>query len=317
MARHHVLKAAPSTVHWGFYDSKLAPVLTIDSGDTVSVDSVSGGTESLPSDAGFVVLPEHLEIISKVVKGPGAHILTGPIAIAGAEPGDAIRIDIVAVKPRQNWGFNLTRAMRGALPEDFPQARQIHIAIDPQRGVATMPWGLEIATAPFFGCMGTAPPPSLGRVSSVEPREFGGNIDNRELTAGATLFLPVFVPGGLLSVGDGHAAQGHGEVNLTAIETALNGTFEISLIKGANLKRPRAETKTHFITMAFDQNLETAAKEALRDMIALICSLTRLSRDDAYALCSIAGDLCITQIVDGNKGAHMTLEKSLCEWVHK
>jgi acetamidase/formamidase len=310
MSTHHTLKAQPGTVQWGFYDAAVTPVLTIKSGDTVTVDSVSGGPESLPPEgSGFIVLPEHREILAKAARGPGPHILTGPIAVDGAQPGDALKIEILDIQLRQNWGFNFNRPLLGALPDDFPNARQIHIALDGARGKARMPWGLEVPTAPFFGCMGVAPPAAWGRQTSVIPRAFGGNIDNRELVAGTTLYLPVFHPGGLLSVGDGHAAQGHGEVNLTAIETALTGTFRISIEKAAGLKLPRAETPTHVITMAFDVDLDQAAKIALREMIDLIGEKAGLSPEDAYALCSIAADLVVTQVVDGNKGIHVTLPR--------
>ena len=310
MSTHHTLKAQPGTVQWGFYDAAVTPVLTIKSGDTVTVDSVSGGPESLPPEgSGFTVLPEHRDILAKAARGPGPHILTGPIAVDGAQPGDALKIEILDIQLRQNWGFNFHRPLLGALPDDFPNARQIHIALDGARGKARMPWGLEVPTAPFFGCMGVAPPAAWGRQTSVIPRAFGGNIDNRELIAGTTLYLPVFHPGGLLSVGDGHAAQGHGEVNLTAIETALTGTFRISIEKAAGLKLPRAETPTHVITMAFDVDLDQAAKIALREMIDLIGEKAGPSPEDAYALCSIAADLVVTQVVDGNKGIHVTLPR--------
>ena len=310
MSAHHVLKASPATVHWGYYDAAQKPVLTIKSGDTVTVDSVSGDTESLPPpDSGFSVLADHRDIIARAERGPGPHILTGPIAVEGAAPGDALRLDILEVTLRQNWGFNLTRAGLGALPEDFPTPRCIHIALDPAESRARMPWGLEFPVAPFFGCMGTAPPPSMGRQTSVVPQMFGGNIDNRDLVAGTTLFLPVFNDGGLLSVGDGHAAQGHGEVNLTAIETGLTGTFRITVEKSRHLKYPRAETPASFMTMAFDPDLDQAAKIALRDMIDFIRGTSSLSADDAYALCSVAADLIVTQLVDGNKGIHVALPR--------
>jgi acetamidase/formamidase len=310
MSTHHTLKAQPGTVQWGFYDAAVAPVLTIKSGDTVTVDSISGAPESLPPDgSGFTVLPEHRAILDKTPRGPGPHLLTGPIAIDGAQPGDALKIEILDIQLRQNWGYNYTRPLMGALPDDFPHFRQIHIGLDAARGKARMPWGLEVPTAPFFGCMGVAPPAAWGRQTSVIPRAFGGNIDNRELVAGTTLYLPVFHPGALFSVGDGHAAQGHGEVNLTAIETALTGTFRISIEKAANLKLPRAETPTHVITMAFDVDLDQAVKVALSEMIHLIGEKAGLSPDDAYALCSIAADLVVTQVVDGNKGIHVTLPR--------
>jgi acetamidase/formamidase len=310
MSTHHKLTTQLDTVHWGCYDAALAPVLTIKSGDTVTVDSISGGPESLPPEgSGFTVLSEHREILAKTPRGPGPHLLTGPIAVDGAQPGDALKVEILDIQLRQNWGFNLTRPLLGALPDDFPNARQIHIGLDAARAKARMPWGLEVPTAPFFGCMGVAPPAAWGRQTSVVPRAFGGNIDNRELVAGTTLYLPVFHPGALFSVGDGHAAQGHGEVNLTAIETALTGTFRLSIEKAKGLTLPRAETPTHVITMAFDTDLDQAVTVALREMIQLICDTAGLAPEDAYALCSVAADLVVTQVVDGNKGIHVTLPR--------
>jgi len=310
MSKHHTVPCGPSTVHWGYYDAAVAPVLTIQSGDTVTMESVSGAPEHLPpSGSGFTVLPEHHAILAEIGRGPGPHILTGPVAVEGAEPGDALKVEILDVSPRQDWGYNLTRPLGGALPDDFPDARIIHIAIDIARKTARMPWGLTVPLAPFFGCMGTAPPPAWGAQTSVVPRAFGGNIDNKELVAGTTLYLPVFAPGGLFSVGDGHGTQGHGEVNITAIETALRGTFRLTVEKGAHLKRPRAETPTHLLTMAFDPDLDQAMLQALRDMIDLIGKQTGLSREDAYALCSIAADLAVTQVVNQNKGIHCALPR--------
>jgi acetamidase/formamidase len=308
MSSHHDLPARPGTVQWGFYDAAVAPVLTIASGDTVTVHSVSGTLDDLPpKSSGFTLLPEHRAVLEQTERGPGPHLLTGPIAVEGAAPGDALKIDILDIMLRQDWGYNYTLPLLGALPEDFPGGHRMFIAIDTERGRVRMPWGLEFAAAPFFGCMGTAPPAAWGRQSSIQPRAFGGNIDNRDLVAGTTLHLPVFHDGGLLSVGDGHAAQGHGEVNVTAIETALIGTFRITLEKGASTGLPWAETPGHLMTMGFDEDLDDAVKQALRAMIALVRARSGLSADDAYALCSVAGDLIVTQVVDGNKGIHMML----------
>ena len=186
----------------------------------------------------------------------------------------------------------------------------MHVAIDRQRGVVKMPWGLELPAAPFFGIMGVAPPPADGRQTSVIPRAFGGNIDNKNFGHGATLHLPVFATGALLSVGDGHAIQGDGEVCLTAIETGLNGTLRVTLRKGTHISRPWAETPSHLITMAFDSDLDTAAKAAVRDMVQLIERLSGLAAANAYTLCSIVADVHVTQLVNINKGAHMMLAKS-------
>ncbi len=231
MSRHHGLRAGPETCHWGFFDAGLQPILTVDSGDTVTLDSVSGGPDVLPPAGRFAILPEHLAIHRALAPQLGAHILTGPIAVAGAEPGDVLQIDILSIDCRQNWGYTRIRPLSGTLPEDFPVRRIWHSAIDRQAGTATLPWGAELELAPFFGVMGVAPPPPYGSVTSIVPREFGGNMDLKELTAGSTLYLPVWAPGALFSAGDGHGVQGDGEVCVTALETALSGTFRLVLRK--------------------------------------------------------------------------------------
>lgn len=311
MSAHHHLRASPDTCHWGYFDAALPPVLTIADGDRVTIETVSGAAEDLPQ-AGFHVPPE-LPAIHAALGPPtiGPHILTGPIAVAGAVPGDVLEVQIEQVAPRQDWGFNKNLPLLGTLAEDFPTAHAMIIALDAARGIARFPWGLEIPLAPFFGVMGTAPPREWGRLTSVIPRAFGGNIDNRHLGAGATLYLPVFAPGALFSCGDGHGAQGDGEVNLTAIETALTGTFRFVLRRDLRLEAPRAETATHLITHGFDPDLDRAAEQALRRMIAEIAARTGLSREQAYALVSIAGDLHVTQLVNQHKGVHCIVAKSL------
>lgn len=297
----------PGTVHWGYFDAALPPVAEIGSGDTVVLHTISGSRDDLPPPGGMTIRPEHARVHAAVTPELGPHIMTGPVAVRGAEPGDALRVDILDVALRENWGFNLIRPGAGALPEDFPYHRRIHLAIDRKRGGVWTPWGLEIPAKPFFGVMGTAPAPELGRLTSVVPRSFGGNIDNKELVAGATLYLPVWTKGALFSAGDGHAAQGDGEVCLTAVEMGLSGTFRLTLVKGANLQAPRAETPTHLITMGFDEDLDEAARLALRDMIRLITQSTSLSPDEAYRLCSLAADLRVTQLVNRHKGIHAML----------
>ena len=308
MSTHHELPARVGTVQWGFYDAAVPPVLTVASGDTVTVDTLNGTPDCLPPEnSGFTVLPDHRAVLDGTARGPGPHFLTGPIAIEGAVPGDSLKVDILDIKLRQDWAYNLIMPLVGTLPEDFPDRRCIHIAIDRERGRVRMPWGLEFPAAPFFGCMGVAPPAGWGRQSSIQPRAFGGNMDNRDLVAGTTLHLPVFHPGGLFSAGDGHAAQGHGEVNVTAVETALTGTFRITLEKNTRLELPWAETPGHIMSMGFDEDLDDAAKQALRAMIKLVRQRTGLSAEDAYTLCSVAADLIVTQTVDGNKGIHVML----------
>jgi acetamidase/formamidase len=309
MPHHHILHAGPDTCHWGFFDAGLKPVLTVASGDTVTLDSVSGGPDILPQGARFDILPEHLAIHRALAPQLGAHILTGPIAVADAEPGDVLEIEILAIDCRQNWGYTRIRPLSGTLPEDFPVRRVWHTAIDRQLGVGTLPWGAEIELAPFFGVMGVAPPPAYGRVTSVVPREFGGNMDLKELTAGTILYLPVWVEGALFSAGDGHGVQGDGEVCVTALETALSGTFRLRLRKDLVFRLPRAETPSHYITLGFDEDLDDAAKSALRQMILLLQERLGLSAEDAYMFASLAVDLRVTQLVDGNKGIHAMLPK--------
>jgi acetamidase/formamidase len=309
MSEHHSVACRPSNCHWGFFDAGLPPVLAVASGDTVSVDCVSGGRDILPTDPNFEVLAEHRAIHGALTPRLGAHILTGPIAIEAAETGDVLQVDILSIEPRQNWGYTRIRPLAGTLPEDFPYTKIWHSGIDRQRGMATLPWGLEVELAPFFGVMGVAPPPVYGACTSIVPREFGGNMDLKELVAGTTLYLPVWAPGALFSVGDGHGVQGDGEVCVTALETALSGTFRLTLRKDLNFRLPRAETPTHHITMAFNDDLDDAAKTALRAMIDLIGERLGLPPDDAYMMASLTVDLRVTQLVDGNKGIHAMLPK--------
>ena len=305
---HHHLPSTPETVAWGYWDAKRAPVLHIASGDTVTLDSLSGEPDDLPSH--MALLPEHREVLAKTPRGSGPHLLTGPIHIEGAEPGDVLEVRILDVTLRQDWGWNIIEPLLGTLPDDFPISRRLHIPLDRVKNTALLPWGTELPLDPFFGNFGVAPPAHYGRITSIIPREFGGNMDNRSLTKGATVYFPVFNRGALFSAGDGHALQGDGEVCLTAIETSMTGTFEFIVRKDLKVAFPRAETATHYIAMGMNEDLDDAAKQALRHMIAWIVELTDLPAVDAYTLCSIAADLRITQMVDINKGVHCMLPKS-------
>ena len=257
-------------------------------------------------------VPEALhDIHAGVQQKLQGHILTGPVAVRGAKPGHVLEVRIHDIRLVQDWGYNAIRPLAGALPADFAETRLMTIPLDADRGVATLPWGTELRLQPFFGVMGVAPPREWGAITSIIPRQHGGNLDNKELGAGTTLYLPIHFEGALFSAGDGHGVQGDGEVCVTAIETALKGTFELILRADLSLSMPRAETPTHFITMGLDPDLDDAATEAVRDMIALIRERTNLSAEDAYTLCSLAADLRVTQIVNHHKGIHMMLEKSL------
>lgn len=309
---HHRLPASVGTVHWGYFDASLPPVLTVAPGDTVEVDTISGNPWNLPGD-GFHVPPELLDVHARVERELQGHIMTGPIGIEGARPGDMLEVRLLDIRPRTDWGYNMIRPLVGTLPDDFPEPYQTIIPLDAEAMTARLPWGLELPLRPFFGCIGVAPPPVWGRITSLVPRAHAGNIDLKELVSGATLFLPVFADGALFSVGDGHGCQGDGEVNVTAIETALTGRLEFRLHQGAGCTWPRAETPEHYITMGLDPDLDRCAERALREMIALIVGRAGISREDAYTLCSLAADLRVTQTVNGSKGVHCMIEKRLVD----
>jgi acetamidase/formamidase len=201
--------------------------------------------------------------------------------------------------------------LRGTLPGDFDRLVIIHPEIDIQRRTARLPRGTEITWAPFFGVIAVAPPPHWGRLSSIQPRKFGGNMDNKELQAGATLYLPIFVEGALFSAGDGHGVQGDGEVCITALETGLTGVFRLTVRKNLGYGYPFAENATHLISIGLNEDLNEAARIAVREMIDHICRRTKLTREQAYMLCSLQGDLRVTQTVDGEKGCHMMLAKAV------
>jgi len=308
---HHHLHSSPETCHWGFFEAKLKPVMIIASGDEVTVDTVSGGPDVVPDLGKFHVPAELADIHAKNERMLPGHILTGPIAVEGAEPGDVLEVDILDVQLRQDWGYNLIRPLAGTLPDDFHETRLLNIPLDREKMVGRMPWGLDLPLAPFFGVMGVSPPPAWGRITSLIPRAMGGNLDNKELGAGAKLYLPVFVPGALFFVPGALFSCGDGEVCVTAIETALQGRFRLTLRKDLRLGYPRAETPTHYMTMAMDPDLDQCVVRALRDMIVLLGEKRNLSREDAYTLCSLAADLRVTQTVNGSKGIHCMIAKTV------
>lgn len=311
----YTLKPTPKTVAWGYYDASTPPVLRIKSGDTVEVQTLITSSPTRLEGAG--VAPDQVEqslrdIFKEVAnKGPGGHILTGPIYIEGAEPGDVLEVRIKAIKLAIPYAYNAFAPGRGFLPEDFPYARMKIIPLDERRMVARFADGIEIPLHPFFGSMGVAPPDVSGRISSAPPWIHAGNLDNKELVAGTTLYIPVHARGALFLVGDGHAGQGNGEVDITAMETSLIGTFQFILRKDMHLRWPRAETPTHFITMGLHEDLNEATRMALREMIDYLMTERHLTREDAYMLSSVAADLDITQLVDGNKGVHAMIPKAI------
>jgi acetamidase/formamidase len=307
----HFLKATPQTVHTGFFDAAIPPVLKIDSGDRVNLSTMMLMDGQLRGGMTFD------ELLAKrqdyTGRGMGSHTLTGPIFIRGAEAGDVLEARIEKLVPA-GWGVNYHYPARmniGGLPEDFPEGQIKTLRLDVQKMETTFAPGVIIPLRPFMGVMGVAPEPGEKRPAAI-PDYFGGNMDNKELVAGTTLFLPVQVPGALFSTGDAHAVQGDGEVNVTAIETAMEeAVFQFVVRKDMKLDRPRAETPTHWITMGFHQDLDEAVKIALRDAIQFISQNKGMTPDDAYALSSLAVDLRVTQIVDGNKGIHAMIPKTI------
>lgn len=311
MSDHHELEAVPENIHWGYFDAALPPVLRVASGDTVRLTSWAAAAEAdLPPDRSLVQ-PGHIEALRLCTRDGTSHMMTGPVHVEGAAPGDVLQVDILDVTLNERWGHVAIHPLLGTLPDEFDDHAIIHPMIDQQAATATLPWGTEIRLAPFFGVIGVAPPPHWGRLSSAQPRKFGGNMDNKELAAGTSLYLPVFNEGALFSAGDGHGVQGDGEVCITALETGLAGTFRLTVRKDLGYAYPFAESATHLISIGLDEDLDEAARIAVRQMIDHVCRRTDLSREHAYMLCSLQGDLRVTQTVDGEKGCHMMLAKAV------
>lgn len=309
------LKPTPKTVTWGYYSASAQPVLRVHSGDTVEIQTLITSSPKRLEDAG--VPPSQVEqslrdIFDQVKdKGPGGHILTGPVYVEGAEPGDVLEVRIQSIRLAIPYAYNAFGPGRGFLPDDYPYGKMKIIPLDAQRMVARFANGIEIPLHPFFGSLGDAPPESAGRISSAPPWMHAGNLDNKLLVAGTTLYIPVNAPGALFWAGDGHAGQGDGEVDITALETSLIGTFQLIDRKDMHLLWPRAETPDSYITMGIHEDLERATEMAVREMLDFLEHEKHLSRDDAYMLSSVAADLHITELVDGNKVVSMVLPKAV------
>jgi len=316
-AADHLLKITPETVAWGYYWSAAKPVLTVKSGDMVTVECVSVGNPATLERAGLK--PERVEAdirrlyaeVPREAKGPGGHPLTGPIAIEGAMPGDVLEVRIKEIRLRSDYAFNSFGPNSGFLKGEFAANKSRIIELDRQKMIGHFAPGIDVPLKPFFGSMGVAPPEAMGKISSAPPGIHAGNMDNKELVAGTTLFIPVHAAGALFEVGDGHAGMGNGEVDITAMETSLTGVFQFVLHKDMHLKWPRAETPTHWIVMGIDKDLTEAAKICVHESIEFLMSEKDLSREDAYQLSSIAVDFDITQLVDGTVGVHGMIPKGI------
>src|SRR6476646_4465011 len=310
--RVHRLEATPATVAYGYYWAEAKPVLRIASGDIIDVDTLLTNTPRGLERAG--VRPEDIQTSLRAVvetvtdKGPGGHILTGPVYVEGAEPGDTLEVRMLSIDIAIPYGYN---GCQGFLRENCqPNSTKI-IPLDKKKMTAEFAPGIVIPLHPFFGSMGVAPPPAAGRVSSTPPGIHAGNLDNRELVAGTTLFIPVHVSGALFEVGDGHAAQGDGEVDQTAIETSLRGRLQLVVHKGMTLTWPRAETSTDFISMGTDEDLTKATKIAIQEMIDFLAATKGMDKLAAYQLTSVAGNVVVTQLVDQKVGVHVKMPKAI------
>ncbi len=309
----HTLRAGPVTVAFGHYDPAKPGVLRIRPGDIVDVTTMLTNSPRGLARMGLAterVQPELRAIYDSVTdRGPGGHILTGPIHVEGAEPGDVLEVRILSVELALDYGYNGCSGFVRELCDAERRSRIIEI--DRERRQAEIAPGIVVPLRPFFGSMGVAPPPDSGRVSSNPPGKHAGNMDNKELVAGTTVYIPIHVAGALFEVGDGHAAQGDGEVNQTGLETSLRGRLQFFVHRGAALEWPRAETPTHHILMGFDPDLTRATGIAVREAVRFLQERAGLSSGEAYSVVSMACDLRITELVDGNVGVHVMVAKSL------
>ncbi|HTL91098.1 MAG TPA: acetamidase/formamidase family protein [Steroidobacteraceae bacterium] len=314
--RTHRLEATPATVAYGYYWSEAAPALRIASGDIIDVDTLLTNTPAGLEKAGVSAarIQSSLKaIVTEVTgerRGPGGHILTGPVYIEGAEPGDVLEVKILSIDLALDYGYN---GCSGVLPENCEPGLPARIVpLERSTMRAQFAPGIVVPLHPFFGSMGVAPPPEAGRVSSNPPGRHAGNLDNRELIAGSTLYIPVFARGALFEVGDGHVAQGDGEVDQTAIETSLRGRLQLTVRKDMKLDWPRAETPADYISMATDPDLLVATKTAIQEMVNFLIAEKHLTRHEAYPLVSISGNVAVTQLVDKpNVGVHVRLPRSI------
>jgi len=313
----HRLLATPETVAYGYYWSEAKPVLRIASGDIIDVDTLLTNSPAGLARAGVADdrIQESLKAIETALprgnpgRGPGGHILTGPVYVEGALPGDTLEVKVLSIDLPIDYGYN---GCSGFIRANCQGAATKILTLDRRTMTSEFLPGIVIPLKPFFGSMGVAPAPELGRVSSNPPGRHAGNLDNRELVAGSVLYIPVFVPGALFEVGDGHAAQGDGEVDQTAIETSLRGRLQLTVRKDMPLTWPRAETATDYITMGTDPDLKVATTIAIQEMVDFLAATKGLTKAQAYQLTSIAGNVAITQLVDlPNLGVHVKMPKSI------
>jgi acetamidase/formamidase len=330
----HVLPATPQTVHWGYFDPRIAPALTVASGDLVQLEALTHHA----GDAPDLLMDEGIELVFDQVgdRGPGPHLLTGPIAVAGARPGDVLQVDILEATPRLPYGSNFAGHW-GLLYGELPAERVTIFELDTeallgrarfayewtttpladQPGTIVAPGsvdrvpaldGVVVPLRPHFGTMGVAPA-APERVSSVPPGDHGGNVDNWRIGAGGRMYYPVQVPGALLSVGDPHVSQGDGEVSGTALEASLDGLLRLTIRRDLAFTVPVLETGTELLVHGFGDTLDEAMKAAALRVLDVLQRVFGLTRVDAYAFMSVAVDFTVTQVVDQRQGVHGRIDK--------
>lgn len=335
-ALHH-LPATPQTVHWGYFDPSIAPALRIKSGDLVQAEAITHHA----GDAPELMMDEAVTRIFKEIpeddRNPGVHIMTGPIHVEGAKPGDVLEVRYLRMIPRNNYGSNLA-ANWGYLYKEFGEKERVTIyELDPNTNTASALYaydfegkylipgtitqcpacdrqpalkGIRIPARPHLGTAGVAPAVD-GRVSTIPPGEHGGNIDNWRIGAGATMYYTVQVDGGLFSIGDPHVSQGDGELSGTAIESSLNVLLQIVLRKDIQTPGPLLETPKWWIVHGFNEDLNLAMRDASTKMLSLLSDQVGLSKNDAYSLMSVAADFGVTQVVDGTQGCHVRIPRDI------
>jgi acetamidase/formamidase len=344
----HTVLATPGNVAWGDYPSDKAPVLRMRSGETVLLHALThaGATQNedpITHLGAEGITPE--EIPQEVVdfwasregrprEGRSGHLITGPIFVEGAEPGDVLEVQVLSLETLAPWGINNTSARGGVLSEAYPGSREGDVGLDIPPGtrhvirtavvngreVALFAPGIEIPLDPFMGIMAVAPAnPTVGEpgvtVPGVQgsrpPGAFGGNLDVKDLRVGSTLYLPVFHPGALFYVGDPHGVQGDGEVSGTALEQSLSGTFRLVVHKDRSLEGPRAEDATHWILMGIDLDLDRALVKAVREVVDFLVEEKGMTPAKAFALASMAVDFRISEAVDLTQVVSGFIPKSL------
>jgi acetamidase/formamidase len=333
----HSLKATPATVHWGYFDAALAPALRVKSGDIIAAEAIThhaGDAPELMMDAAITALYEG---VPEADRNPGVHVMTGPVFVEGARPGDMLEVHYLSMTPRLRYGSNLA-AHWGHLYKEFGERERVTIyrldrraltaeavfaydypdkyttpgRVMPERDCCRVPAlaGVRVPVRPHLGTAGVAPD-ALGRVSTIPPGNHGGNIDNWRIGAGATMYYPVAVEGALFSIGDPHISQGDGEISGTAIEASLDVVFRVFLRRDFTFPSPLLETPACWITHGFADDLDGAMRAASLEMLRLLHEQYGLSRDDAYSLMSVAADFTVTQVVDGRQGVHARIRRDI------